>query len=310
MRIADLFFLIELSHSKSITLTSERMHISQQGLSQVISRLEQELDTILFYRSRQGISLTDAGEIAVQKAQEIIGKYDELKIELEQLKQGQKQLVEGSLTLLHTHVSGTAVLPKVLKLFKRKYPNVNLMIKEKAPLETVAWIKEDPGVVGLINYPEAQGKGKEGPLHSCSDLIYKEVLRDELIVCVPKSWALSKEQLGAVNAMVTLPMVYYDTQQYEEIINQIFSRAELPPKVFLKTLNNELFRQTIMDGLAMGAVSRLELNENRLLKESTVQSAMGLKLIYTWVTSVQQPMSLPAQKFLECLESTAKAIYD
>ncbi|HHY27070.1 MAG TPA: LysR family transcriptional regulator [Desulfitobacterium dehalogenans] len=310
MRITDLIFLIELSHSKSITLTSGRMHISQQGLSQVISRLEQELDAKLFHRSRHGISLTDAGQIAVQKAKEIIEKYDELRIELEQLKQGQEQLVEGNLTLSHTHVSGTAVLPKALKLFKTKYPNVNLTIKEKAPLETIAWIQENPTVVGLINYPEAQEQGKGSLLQAYPGLVYKEILRDELIVCVPKSWDLNKEQLGSANAMVKLPMVYYDTQQYEEIIAQIFSRADLPPKIFLKTLNNELFRQTIIDGLAMGAFSMLELNENRLLKEFTVQSDMRLKLIYTWATSAEHPVSLPAQKFLECLESTAKTMND
>lgn len=47
MRVSDLKFLIELSHSKSITLTAEKMHISQQGLSQMITDWSKSL--MLFY---------------------------------------------------------------------------------------------------------------------------------------------------------------------------------------------------------------------------------------------------------------------
>lgn len=304
MRIADLIFLIELSQSKSITLTSERMHISQQGLSQVISRLEQELNVKLFNRSRHGISLTQAGQKTVQRAKEIVSKYDELRKELEQLTQVGEDAVEGNLTLSHTRVSGTAVLPKALKLFKKRYPKVNLTIEENSPLETVTWIKSDPTIVGLINYPKAGEQGNEYLL-SYPELTYKEVLRDDLIICIPKAWALTNEQMNSINELAKLPIVYYDTHQYEEIIAQIFRKAQFPPQVFLRTLNNELYRQTVIEGMAMGVFSSLELNDYRLLKESTVQSDIRVKLVYTWVTSAKETMDLPAQKFLECLENSA-----
>ncbi|MGE4273734.1 MAG: LysR family transcriptional regulator [Desulfitobacterium sp.] len=309
MRIHDLRFLIELSHSKSITLTSEKMHISQQGLSQLLTRVERELNVKLFNRGRQGISLTEAGQKTVQKAKEIVEKYDGLRVELEILDQQQASPVEGDLILSHSHVSGTTVLPKALKLYKLRYPDVNLTICENAPFETIDLIKRDPKVVGLINFPEAyyQDHDKSAWL-SCPDLRYKEFLRDNLILCVPKSWALSKQQMTSVNEMIKLPMVYYETRQYGEIIAQLFSQADGQPKVFLKTFNNELFRQTIIDGLAMGVLSSHELNDNRLLKESTQQTPLRLTLIYTWVSSGNTPVSIPAQKFLQCLENLAKMI--
>ncbi|TGE31430.1 LysR family transcriptional regulator [Desulfosporosinus sp. Sb-LF] len=303
MRISDLKLLIELSHSKSITLTAEKMHISQQGLSQMIARLEQELDVILFHRSRQGTTLTEAGQKTVLTAKGIIEKYDDLKAELELLGQQQKSPIVGDLTLFHSHNSGTAVLPKALKFFKSRYPNVNLTLKESSPLETVDRIKDDPAAVGLINFPEAYYQDPEKQiLFSCPELLYKKLLRDDLIVCIPKSWSLSKDQLASVNELVKRPMVYFDTKQYDEIISLIFQVDDQSPKVFLKTLNNELFRQTIIDGLAMGALSSLELSDYRLLKECTVQSDLRLKLVFTWVSSANCPMSIPAQKFLECLE--------
>lgn len=303
MRINDLILLIELSQSKSITLTAEKMHISQQGLSQMITRMEQELNVILFHRSRQGTTLSEAGQKTVLKAKEIVAKYEELRAELEVLEQQQTSPVGGDLTLYHSHNSGTTVLPRALKLFKSKYPNVNLMLKESSPLETMDRIKNDPTVVGLINFPEAYYHDSEYQvLYSCPELEYKELFRDDLIVCVPKSWSLSKDQIASAHELVKRPMVYFDTKQYDEIISLIFQGTDQPPKVFLRTLNNELFRQTILDGLAMGTISTLELSDHRLLKECTVQSPLRLKLIYTWVSSVNSPMSIAAQKFIKCLE--------
>ncbi|WP_407309520.1 LysR family transcriptional regulator [Desulfosporosinus sp. SB140] len=303
MRISDLKLLIELSHSKSITLTAEKMHISQQGLSQMITRLEQELNVILFHRSRHGTTLTEAGQKTVLTAKGIVEKYDNLRAELDLLSHQQDSPVEGDLTLFHSHNSGTAVLPRALKLFKSRYPNVNLTLKESSPVETIERINDDPTVVGLINFPEDyyQDPLMQG-LTSSSKLMYQELLRDDLIVCIPKSWSLSRGQINRANELVKWPMVYFDTKQYAEITSLIFRETDKSPKTFLKTLNNELFRQTIIDGLAMGLISTLELSDNRLLKECTVQSDLRLKLVFTWVSSANYSMSIPAQKFLECLE--------
>lgn len=309
MRINDLKFLIELSHSKSITLTAERMHISQQGLSQMITRLEQELRVELFHRSRHGITLTEAGQKTIFKAREIIEKYDELLAELEQLHQNETFQVEGDLTLSHTHTSGTAVLPRALKLFKMRYPNINLTLEESAPLDTITAVKKNSSAVGLINFPEAYYQDPEKKaLYSCPELAYKEIFRDDLIVCVPKSWNLKKDQIASARYLVKLPMVYFETRQYAEIVSLIFGEAKQSPKAFLRTLNNELFRQTLIEGLAMGIVSNLELCDFRTLRESTVQSPLRLSLVYNWVSSANQSMSIPAQKFLECLGNSLKTV--
>lgn len=311
MRISDLRFLIEVSHSKSITLTAEKMHISQQGLSRMITRLEQDLNVLLFHRSRQGITLTEAGQKTVIKAQEILNKYDELREELVRLTQHQTSPIKGELTLFHSHNSGTVVLPRALKLFKTKQPVVNLMIEENSPTETIKSIKEDPSTVGLINFPESYYQDcKKVCLYSDPDLSYKEVFRDDLVICIPKSWALSKKRNITINDLQKLPMVYFDTTQYAEIISLLFEEAEQPPAIFLKTLNNELFRQVMIDGLAMGVVSTLELSDFRLLKECTVQTPFRITLIYNWVCSANAPMSHQAQEFVKCLENSLKNIVD
>ncbi|WP_243454366.1 hypothetical protein [Desulfosporosinus fructosivorans] len=61
--------------------------------------MEQELDVILFHRSRQGTTLTEAGQKTVLTAKGISEKYNDLKTELELLGQQQKSPIVGDLTL-------------------------------------------------------------------------------------------------------------------------------------------------------------------------------------------------------------------
>ena len=71
IRIDHLYYLVDIAKTKSITLSAEHLFISQQGLSQAIQKLEADLNVALLRRSRQGVSLTEAGNMAVEKARKL-----------------------------------------------------------------------------------------------------------------------------------------------------------------------------------------------------------------------------------------------
>lgn len=52
MNIRDLDFFIKVYECRSISIASEKLFISAQGLSNIINRLEQELGCSLFNRDR------------------------------------------------------------------------------------------------------------------------------------------------------------------------------------------------------------------------------------------------------------------
>jgi DNA-binding transcriptional LysR family regulator len=59
---------ITVAEEASITRAAERLHISQPPLSRLIRQLEEELNVTLFSRHRQGVTLTDAGRMLLEKA--------------------------------------------------------------------------------------------------------------------------------------------------------------------------------------------------------------------------------------------------
>lgn len=61
MRIQQLEYLEKIAATGSINEAAKQLYISQPSLSQAMKELEKEFNVQLFYRSRGGITLTDAG---------------------------------------------------------------------------------------------------------------------------------------------------------------------------------------------------------------------------------------------------------
>jgi len=67
-----------VAHDGNLTRTAERLNLSQSALSTQIKQLEQRLGHKLFERQGRGLTLTEAGRIALDHADRIFGAGDEL----------------------------------------------------------------------------------------------------------------------------------------------------------------------------------------------------------------------------------------
>lgn len=77
--LRQLEYFIAAGETGSITLASERVHISQPSISAAISHLEKELDVQLFIRHHaQGLSLTPAGRDMLREAKALVAQAESL----------------------------------------------------------------------------------------------------------------------------------------------------------------------------------------------------------------------------------------
>ncbi|MBQ6440164.1 MAG: LysR family transcriptional regulator [Mogibacterium sp.] len=93
MNIRDLDFFIKVYERRSISVASENLFISAQGLSNVISRLEQELGCSLFNRDRAGSVPTACGEAFYKYAVNTKLEYDRMITEIEHLSRAEKGVI-------------------------------------------------------------------------------------------------------------------------------------------------------------------------------------------------------------------------
>lgn len=78
MKIEHLYYFLIIADTKSINQAAQRLYISQQQLSRIVSKLEEDLHTQLLQRYATGIKLTAQGDVFLQFAEKIVNEYREM----------------------------------------------------------------------------------------------------------------------------------------------------------------------------------------------------------------------------------------
>ena len=72
MNLKELEYIVRISEEKNVTHAANKLFISPSALNQQLLRLERELGTQLFYRSRSGWIPTPAGELYLETARTLL----------------------------------------------------------------------------------------------------------------------------------------------------------------------------------------------------------------------------------------------
>lgn len=102
-----------------------------------IQKIEEELNILIFDRSKKPIQLTDIGQKIVSQAKNIVNEADRIKDIVEQ----QKGFIGGEFRLGIIPTIMPTLLPMFLNNFIKKYPKVKLLIEELNTEEIILKLK-------------------------------------------------------------------------------------------------------------------------------------------------------------------------
>lgn len=126
MTITQLKYTIAVAEYKNFTIAAEHCFVTQPTLSMQVQKLEEELDAKIFKRSKKNIELTQVGTKIIAQAKIIIDESNRIKDIVHQ----QKGFIGGKFKLGIIPTIMPTLLPMFLKTFSKKYPEVQLIIKE------------------------------------------------------------------------------------------------------------------------------------------------------------------------------------
>lgn len=126
MNIRDLDFFIKVYECRSISIASEKLFISAQGLSNVINRLEQELGCSLFNRDRAGSVPTACGDAFYKYAVNTKSEYERMITEIEHLSRAEK----GVIRIGYSFGVMSGLTMNITQEFQKKYPEYELDFAE------------------------------------------------------------------------------------------------------------------------------------------------------------------------------------
>lgn len=126
MHLKELTYIVTLADEGSISRAADKLYMAQSSLSQFLQQYESELGTPLFIRTSRGIRPTAAGTIFIDNARTILTHYRLVRNELSDI----AQLNGGSVILGISSFRGKYMLPRILRRFREKYPNIQVKVVE------------------------------------------------------------------------------------------------------------------------------------------------------------------------------------
>ncbi|MFI9382427.1 LysR family transcriptional regulator [Kutzneria sp. NPDC052558] len=149
MTLAQLRVLLAVVEHGGFTAAADRVGMSQPAVSRSVSALESELGAPLLARGRDGVTPTDAGEVVLRHAREVLRHFDLMRTEVAALA-GE---VTGTLRLASLPSATGTLIASQLRLFRKRHPRVAVRLLEGSDHEVRDWL--DQGVVdaGVVTLP-------------------------------------------------------------------------------------------------------------------------------------------------------------
>lgn len=175
--VLQLQTLVSVVDEGGFTAASRRLGLSQPAVSRAVAALEKELGLPLLIRGPDGLSLTQAGSIALAHAREAVRHLTLMRTEVA----GLGGDLTGTLSLASLpSVTATLVAPQ-LRVFTERHPAVTIRLLEGSEVEVRDWLDQGAAEAGVVSLP---ARGLE-----------TAVLGDQLMVAVipAESWLTSKD---------------------------------------------------------------------------------------------------------------------
>ena len=230
----------------SFTKAAETLFMTQPAVTFQIKQLEEHLNTRLFDRAQGRISLTPAGQLALEYAGRILALSDELDTRLKEMG-GQ---AAGPLLIGASMTIGEYVLPQLIGEFKGRFPAVVPILfvgNSEAVQERVAERTLDAGFI-------------EGDSH-LSSLLSDVCCEDELqIVCAPDH-PLAKQAFALPAALARHPYVGREAGSgTRAVIDRYLQEAGVAPEsldVVVELGSPEALKGLVATGLGFAIMSRV-----------------------------------------------------
>ncbi|WP_150270190.1 cidABC operon transcriptional activator CidR [Paenibacillus tepidiphilus] len=237
MDIRQLQYFVQTARMGSFSRAAESLFVSQPTISKMIRGLEEELGADLFFREGKSIRLTDAGEILLLKAQNIVESFASLSSELDSL----RELRRGHIRIGLPPMVGASFFPSVIGEFHRMYPEVSIRLHEDGSKKV-----EDDVESGLLDIGAIVLPADEAKFH-CFTFV-----EEKLQLLVPVGHRLAGAAVAALGELAEEEFVLFreDFTLHDRIITECV-KAGFQPKVVYESSQWDMISKMVAAGMGI-----------------------------------------------------------
>lgn len=242
MDINQLEVLVAVAQEKSFSRAAETLHRTQPAVSQAIGRLETEIGELLFDRSSKDGTLTAAGGVLFELAQQILNMRQNAHTAIREL----KDVHRGKLSLSANEYTVMYLL-SVLPAFRSRHPHIKIEVKRSLASRIPSEILGRDAEIGIVSFKPADKAIAAIP-----------VLTDELALIVVPDHPLAQKQVISVRELGAESFIAHNVSSpYRERVIRTFEKYKTPLNISMELPTLESIKRFVELGMGVALVPRL-----------------------------------------------------
>lgn len=278
----------EVATSESISDASKKLFITQSAVSKAIKKLEEDLNTNLFYRNRNGVKLTDKG---IQLLFYVKEAFNNL-ITAERAIIESKSLNQGKISIGVPSQIGSFFIFENITQFHKKFPNIEITIISKTTTQ----------LLKLLEQHELDFIIDTSPINTNIDnVVIKPLKKVESCFAVKKDTEFNIKDIKNINDLKKFPLVLpvkgaYNRRQ----LDKFFEKNNFEPNNVINIHTSEMIVGAIKKDLGIGYIiydvikDNVENGEFQIIKFIEDLPKTEINLVY-----IEKYLTIAPKYFIE-----------
>jgi DNA-binding transcriptional LysR family regulator len=295
MELRHLRYFVAVGEQQNLSRAALKLHVSQPALSKQVRDLEDEIGFSLLKRTAKSVRLTEAGRAFLNKTRALLQQAEEAVKEARAIATAEP----GELHVGYSPTAAAEILPKILRAFQRKMPNVHVPLHDWSKKDILDGIRDGRLQLGLIVPPP-----KSSALH---DLRYEELFDERVCVAVAPQHSFARRRAIPIAEVAAEPLIGPSRDHYPDYydyLSIIFSKLKQKPRVVEE------------HDSAFGIISAVEAGTGVAIVSDVFRHSFGSRVKLLHITPEPKPISVGivalkgrlspvAEKFWQCAKEAA-----
>ena len=246
--MADLPFTLDqlrilsaIVNEGSFKKAADSLYVTQPAVSLQVQNLEKQLEVTIFDRGGRKAELTEAGQLLLKYCERILSDCEEACRALEDL----QNLKGGSLVVGASQTTGTYLMPRMIGLFRDKYPDVSVQLEIHSTRRT-GWSVAN----GQIDLAIIGGE-LPAELNDLLDVI--PYTTDELALVIPKNHHLANQKELIKEDLYKLGFIGLDSKSTtRKVVDKLLANSGLDVqrlRIDMELNSLEAIKNAVQSGL-------------------------------------------------------------
>src|SRR6266550_9407361 len=242
MDMNQLEVFLAVAQEKSFSRAAETLHRTQPAVSQAIRRLEAELGEPLFDRSSKDGTMTAAGRVLHDFAQQMMNLRHHAHSAIREL----RDLNRGKLSLSANEYTVMGLLP-LIPIFRARHPHIRIEVKRSLASRIPSEILGRDVEIGVVSFKPGDRAIKSVP-----------VITDELALIVAPDHPLASKKVVSVRELGAESFIAHNVPSpYRERVVKTFQKQRTPLNISLEMPTLEAIKRLVEKGIGVALVPRL-----------------------------------------------------